>query len=138
MNKLTRLTAHLSALGMSAIMCAGIANAGEAPEFDENSERVQMEDFQKMLDRMRDLETRAGGQHPRFDARVFTDGERARIAASDTGDYLVRNLTGLDLVHSALEVGDRLPGQRASGRARATTRLLPRRATRAARHRPPP
>ncbi len=29
--------------------------SGEVPEFDENAERIQMEDFQKMLDRMRDL-----------------------------------------------------------------------------------
>ncbi len=30
------------------------------------------------------------------------------IAGSDTGDYLVRNLIGLDPVHGAIEVGDRV------------------------------
>ena len=30
------------------------------------------------------------------------------IPGSDTGDYLVRNLTGLDLVHGAIGVGDRV------------------------------
>ncbi|MEE8534886.1 MAG: FIST C-terminal domain-containing protein [Kiloniellales bacterium] len=30
------------------------------------------------------------------------------IPGSDTGDYLVRNLTGLDMVHGSIEVGDRV------------------------------